>query len=140
MGINTIVNIYSYDLIKDRSGYDQYLVLSFDNNFKDQIKNNISNTNQTILITFAEVNPDLVTDWNSYVTFFMKILKEVSTVIIDTKYYSEGFRLLQSCAINSDSVNEIQIWVDKDDTKNYRIIPETEVNSVLSKKERTYQK
>lgn len=140
MGINTIINIHSYDLIKNRENHDKILCLTFSNDFRDFIKSKIDVNRQTIFVTFEEINHEDVKDWNEYVTFFLKILNEIDIVIIDTKSYSEGFKLFQSCAINSESVKEIQIWKDKDDQNNYRIISETEVNSVLSKKERTYTK
>lgn len=140
MGIHTVTNITSYAHTHNRETADQYLVLSFSNQFRDKLKSTLNPEKSSIIITFAEISPSEVVDWNSYVVFFLKILTEVSYVIIDTEYYSEGFKIFQSCAINSESVKEIQIWKDQNDEENYRIIAESEVNSPLSKKERTYIK
>ena len=133
---NIITNFIEFDPIPNKTSYKKYIILSFSEDFRNKIVSNID-TENSLVFSFKESSPHHVQNWNEYVIFFMKLLNESHILIIDTEYYSEGFKLLQSCAINSKTIEEILIYKNQYDKNNYRIISETDTNSPFCKKERT---
>ncbi len=134
-----ISDISTYDTYPLRKKRETILVLSFDESFKQKVRD--KNPNK-ILIGFAEESLDEVKDFSEYFKFFMTVMSELDTVIIDCNFYSIAISLIHSSAVNEKNVKRIILYVDESISENFSIYSKdpTLPPAPVQKKEESYSR
>lgn len=128
-------DVFTYADLPKTSRKASVMVLSIDQKFKEKV---IEENCKNVLVGFKENSIDEVEDFASYFKFFMKVLPEVSKVIIDETFYSPAVALIHSAALNMDNIKDIILYADTKELSFFAKDPT--LPSTLTNKEKTYSR